>query len=138
MKSTFFLCFVVISFTALAQRRNETKNPLIGTWKFTQQSKMSADRTSSKYFPIYKTEYFVLDAGQKFKHFFLDADNVLVKVLEGKWTATNNKLRMKYSTIKYEFDTDFFCLDDELLLGSNFKFLTFTKQENDSYNLALK
>lgn len=132
------MCFVAYTVTALAQRKDETKNPLTGIWKFTQQSVMSTDRELSGFFPVYKTEYFVLSHDEKFKHVFLDEEGTVVKVLEGKWEDSGNTLYIRYSGIKYKFSTNYFFIGDELILGDDFKYITFTKQQEDEQNLALK
>ncbi|MCC6515402.1 MAG: lipocalin family protein [Chitinophagales bacterium] len=140
MKKAFFLmCLVAISVTALAQRKSETKNPLIGTWKFTNQTKVNEFQKvfqNKNDFPI---EYFTFNANQTFKHEFLDADEHIVKVLTGKWKkGSNSSITIYYKDIEFELNTAYFFIDKDLVLGQNFSHVIFSKQDMFDKNIAMK
>jgi len=142
MKTTFFLlCLTALSMTALAQRKSETKNPLIGSWKFTTQSKTNELQKlfSKNMKQDYQYEFFVFEENNRFRHEFVNQDGVTIKVLKGKWKATaEDKVRIEYADIDYELNTSFFFIDQNLVLGQHFNHVIFSKDLPDDRNVALK
>ena len=71
MKKTFFLmCLITVFVTALAQRKNETKNPVIGYWKFSNKSAINDFQPVLKYKRNYPIEFFTFESNHDFKHDF--------------------------------------------------------------------
>lgn len=139
MKKTFFLmCFVAVTVTALAQRKNETKNPIVGSWKFSNQSKVNDfQKVFDNKKKDYQTEYFIFSADHTFTHEFIDKDDKLVKTLKGKWKSAGDKIKIDYSEVDYTLSLDYFFIDKDLVLGQNFNHVIFTKGDVD-YNMAMK
>ena len=139
MKKAFFLmCFVAVSVTALAQRKNETKNPLLGSWKFSNQTEINDFQKVLKYKRNYPTEYFIFESNHDFKHDFYDQKNNLAKTLKGKWKSQDDNITIIYSDIKFSFVTSYFFIDKDLVLGQNFNHVIFTKEKADDINVAMK
>lgn len=138
MKKAFFLmCFVAITVTALAQRKNETKDPFIGTWKFSSKTVVNDFQKLFVHKRDYPIEYFTFEANHTFKHDFYDGKKNLVKTLNGKWKSVGDLIQIKYSTIEVELLTHYFFIDKDLVLGQNFSHVIFTR-ENTDYNVVLK
>ena len=140
MKKTLFLmCLVAVFVTALAQRKNETKTPIIGSWKFSNQSKVNDFQKifENKQSLDYQTEYFTFEPNHTFKHEFISKDDKLIRTLKGKWKSVGNKIKIEYSDIDYALTLDYFFLDQDLVLGQNFNHVIFTKGDVD-YNMAMK
>ena len=140
MKTTFFLMFTVaLSVTTLAQRKNETKNPIIGSWKFSNQSVINDFQKAfeNKQYRDCKTEYFTFAPNHSFKHNFIDKDGLPIKTLTGKWKSIGSKIKIDYTEIDFSFITSYFFLDQDLVLGQNFSHVIFTRDDLE-YNVALK
>lgn len=140
MKTTFFLMFIVaLSVTTLAQRKNETKSPIIGSWKFSNQSAINEFQKAfeNKQYRNCKTEYFTFEPNHTFKHNFIDQEDRIIKTLSGKWKSIGNKIKIEYAEIDFSFTTSYFFLDKDLVLGQNFSHVIFTKDDWD-YNVVMK
>lgn len=138
MKRAFFLMwFVAVFVTALAQRKDETKNPVIGSWKFSNQSFVNDFQPVLNYKRNYPCEYFTFESNHDFKHDFYDQKNNLVKTLTGKWKVNDGKIKIQYSEINFTLTVDYFFIGKDLVLGLNFNHVIFTK-ENTDYNVAMK
>jgi hypothetical protein len=133
------MCFVAVTVTALAQRKNETKNPIVGSWKFSKQSKLNDFQKvfEDKQQRDYKTEYFTFESNHTFTHEFIDKDDKLIRTLKGKWKASGDKIKIVYSDVDYALSLDFFFIDKDLVLGQNFNHVIFTRGDTD-YNMAMK
>ena len=134
------MIFVTIYVTTLAQRKDETKNPIVGTWKYVTQS----DNNDFQKVKInvlkqdYQIELFIFESNNHFKHKFLDFEGNVVKVLEGKWKAATDKIKISYTDIDYTLNLDYFFLDKDLVLGKNFSHVIFTMDNVSDKNIALK
>lgn len=138
MKKAFFLmCIVAVSVTALAQRKSETKNPIIGTWKFSNQTEVNDFQKINKYKRFYPTEYFTFEANHEFKHEFYDQKNNLAKTLKGKWKTQDDKINLIYTDINYDLSTSYFFIDKDLVLGKLLNHVIFTRDFSD-YNVVMK
>jgi hypothetical protein len=131
--------FLTITGNAIAQKNKETNSPLIGSWKFSNQSKLNDFQKifENEQQRSFKTEYFTFDSNHKFKHEFISKDDKVVKTLYGKWKSTGNKIKIDYSSIDYSLLLDYFFIDKDLVLGQNFNHIIFT-QDNLERNVALK
>ncbi len=138
MKRAFFLMwFVAVFVTALAERKDETKNPVIGSWKFSNQSFVNDFQPVLNYKRNYPSEYFTFEANHDFKHDFYDQKNNLAKTLTGKWKISDGKIKIQYADINFTLTVDYFFIGKDLVLGLNFNHVIFTK-ENLDYNVAMK
>ncbi len=131
------MCFVAVAVTALAQRKDETKNPFIGSWKFSKQSVVN---DFQKVFNSldYQTEYFTFAQDHTFSHQFIDKEGNLVKSMQGKWKSNGDKINIHYSGIDFTLTISYFFLDNDLVLGQNFSHVIFTKDNVDFVNTAMK
>lgn len=138
MKKAFFLmCFVAAVVTALAQRKNETKDPFIGTWKFSNKSAVNDFQKVFQDKRDYPSEYFTFESNHTFIHEFYDKKNNLVKALKGKWKSVNDKISISYTDIDFNLITTYFFIGKDLVLGQNFSHVIFSREAPD-YNVALK
>lgn len=140
MKNTLtLLLFLMIFGNAVAQKNKEAKSPLIGSWKFSNQSKLNDFQKifENEQQRSFKTEYFTFASNHTFVHEFIDKDDNLVKSLKGKWKSVGNKIKIEYSDIAYALTLDYFFLDKDLVLGQNFNHIIFT-QGNPERNLVMK
>ncbi len=138
MKKAFFLmCIVAISVTALAQRKNETNYPFIGTWKFSSKTFVNEFQKSifnKRNFPV---EYFTFEKDHTFRHEFFDSNNHLGKTFTGKWKSSVDNIKISYDEVDFNLSTTYFFIDADLVLGQNFNHVIFSK-EISGYNVALK
>lgn len=141
MKTAFFLLLsVVISTTVMAQRKDETQKPLLGTWQFNRQStindfqKIPSDEAS----PVFKTEYFTFAPNGTFTHEMLNAKGTEGRLLKGKWKIQGDKIKMTYSDIDYQVQTTYFFIDNDLVLGQNFNHVILTKAISDDAPYTMK
>ena len=125
--------------SAIAQKNKDTKSPIIGSWKFSNQSKLNDFQKvfENKKQNDFKSEYFTFEANHSFKHEFIDKDDNLVKTLKGKWKAVGNKIKIEYSDIDYTLTVDYFFIDKDLVLGQNFNHVIFTQDNFFNNNVAL-
>ncbi len=130
-----FLSIIVIN--TFAQKRNESKSPIIGSWKFTRQSTLNDFQKVFKE-KSYQAELFTFSGNQTFKHEFVDASEQVIKVLKGKWKIANDKIQIKYADVDYEVYIDYFFLESDLVLGQNFSHVIFKKLDNEERNLTMK
>ncbi|MFN8237537.1 MAG: lipocalin family protein [Chitinophagales bacterium] len=139
-KLLFLLCLVTMGVTALAARKNDTQNPIVGSWKFSRQSKQNEFRKvmNNNAHEDYKTEYFIFEGDNKFRHEFVNEKGTVVKVLKGKWKTTGDKIKIEYADIDYNLTISYFFLDNDLVLGQNFNHVIFSKDNADNQNYALK
>lgn len=140
MKTTFFLLMLAISLTTLAQRKNQSINPIVGSWKISNQSKMNDfqkvfDQNQSGNI---QTELLTFEFNNKFKHEFMDGNGNVLKTLKGKWKAAGSKIKIDYSDIEYNLTVDYFFLEKDLVLGQNFNHVIFTKDELDNIKTTMK
>ena len=139
MRTLFLLMFFVsISVTTLAQRKSETVNPIVGSWKFTSQSAVNDFQKVFRNSGNYQTQYFTFDADHQFKHDFLDKDNNLIKSMKGKWKFSGSKIKIEYADVDYKLAMDYFYIGSDLVLGQNFNNVVFEKSNVDFQNVALK
>ena len=134
------MIFVAIYVTTLAQRKDETKNQIVGTWKYVTQSDVNDFQKVKIDVPKqdYQTELFVFESNNHFKHEFIDAKGNIVKILKGKWKTTLDKIKISYTDIDYTLNLDYFFLDKDLVLGKNFSHVIFTMDNVSDKNIALK
>jgi hypothetical protein len=139
MRTLFLLMyFATISVTTLANRKNETENPIVGSWKFTSQSTVNDFQKVFGSSGNYQTQYFTFDANHQFKHDFLDKDNNFIKSMKGKWKFAGNKIIIEYSNVDYKLAMSYFYIGTDLVLGQNFNIVVFEKSNIDFQNVALK
>ena len=128
---------VALFVTALAQRKDETKNPVIGTWKFSKQTTINEFQKLFKYKRTYPTELFTFESNHSFRHELLDTKNNIVKIFNGNWKSVHEKIVIDYDDIDFKLVTDYFFLGNDLVMGKNFSHVIFTKYEGDA-NFAMK
>mgnify|MGYP000977468026 CR=1 FL=1 len=139
MKTIFTLIsFLTITFTAVAEQKNETQNPIVGTWKFSSQSAINDFQKVFANQNNYKTEFFMFEPNKTFKHDFVDNAGNLVKTLKGKWKLIGDKIKIAYSDIDYTITLGYFYIGKDLILGQNFNHVVFTKENIDFQNVAAK
>ena len=131
------MCIVASAVTALAGKKNETKTPFIGTWKFSNQSALNDFQKVAQNKQDCQTEYFTFNTDHSFTQDFLDAKKNLIKTLKGKWKSNGDKINITYYDIDFNLNTTYFFIDKDLVLGQNFNHIIFTKEDAD-YNVALK
>ncbi len=126
--------------TALAARKNDTQNPIVGSWKFSRQSNQNEFRKvmANNAHEDYQSEYFIFEGDNKFRHEFVNEKGVVVKVLKGKWKTTADKIKIEYSDIDYNLTISYFFLDNDLVLGQNFNHVIFSRDNTENQNYALK
>lgn len=132
--------FAVISLTTFAQRKENANSPLNGSWKYSRQSVKNDFQFvgNSKTAVQHATEELIFEGKNQFRHEFLDKDGFVVKVLKGKYSIQNDKVKIVYADIKYELTVDYFFIGDELVLGNNFQHIILSKQDLNAGNVALK
>ena len=132
MKRLIFLMYLVtISVTALAGKKNEPKNPIIGTWKFSRQSINNDFQKKFDGMRSYPIEYLTFYEDHTFKHEFLDTKNNTGKTLIGKWKNNESAITINYSDIEFAVNSKYFFLDNDLVIGQNFNHVIFTKSITD-------
>jgi len=139
------LLLLLIS-VGFAKGKKEAASPLIGSWKFTRESKINDYQKimAKNSGTDFNTEYFVFEKNQQFRHEFITPDGSIGKVLIGKWRITDNKVKIEYSNIDYVLNTDYFFIADDLVLGQNFNHIILSKENKDGFenldnkNVALK
>ncbi|MBK9328663.1 MAG: hypothetical protein IPM95_04945 [Sphingobacteriales bacterium] len=139
-KLLFLMCFATMGVTALAARKNDAQNPVVGSWKFSRQSNQNEFRKvmANDASKDYQSEYFIFEGDNKFRHEFVNEKGVIVKVLKGKWKTTGDKIKIDYSDIDYNLTISYFFLDNDLVLGQNFNHVIFSKDNTENQNYALK
>lgn len=141
MKNLFFMLLaMLLSISAIAQRKNETQKPFIGNWKFSNKSKNNDFQKVFDGSTIinYKSEIFKFATNGTFKHDFIDTKGNTVRTLEGKWKSTGDKINIKYTEIDYELSLSYFFIDQDLVLGQNFNHVIFTKEINFENPITMK
>lgn len=133
-----FLLLLLVSASAIAQKNKEIKSPIIGTWKFSIQSKQNEFRKTFDHQrqADYQTEFFTFETNHTFRHDFADKDGNIVKTMKGKWKTAGEKISITYIDIDYVLLTSYFFLDKDLVLGKNFSHVIFTKA-TDEENVAM-
>lgn len=123
-------------------KKDKAPNPICGVWKYSNGSTINDFQRITKQ-EIKKQnglEYFVFYENNKFKHEFLDNNKQIYKVLEGKWKASDGKIKINYSGIDFQLSLDYFFIDKDLVLGQNFNHVILSKDayeiSNDNVNLA--
>ena len=86
------------------------KSHLVGSWK-------------------YITEYFIFEENNKFRHEFINKDDVVIRIFKGKWKFVNNKIKIEYVAFRYTLTLDYFFLDQDLVLGQHFNHIIFRKED---------
>lgn len=139
-KLLLLMCFVTTGVTALAVKKNDAQNPIVGSWKFSRQSNQNEFRKvmPNNAHEDYKTEYFIFEGDNKFRHEFVNEKGAVVKVLKGKWKTNGDKVKIEYEDIDYNLTISYFFLDNDLVLGQNFNHVIFSKDNTDNQNYALK
>lgn len=132
------ICFLTTAITASANQKNETQNPIIGTWKFSSQSAINDFQKVFNNQNDYQSEYFMFEPNKSFKHDFVDNAGNLVKTLKGKWKFMGDKIRIEYSDIDYTMTMGYFYIGTDLILGQNFNHVIFTKENIDFQPVAAK
>lgn len=139
MRTLFLLIyFVTISVTTIAQKKYETENPIVGSWKFTSQSAVNDFQKVFRNSANCQTQYFTFDTDHHFKHDFLDKDNNLIKSMKGKWKFSGNKIKIEYSDVDYKLAVEYFYIGSDLVLGKNFNIVVFEKSTIDFQNVATR
>ncbi len=138
-KLTILLLLTMLG-SAYAQKKKDENNPIIGSWKFSNQS---AKNDFQKVFENgqnkdLKSEFFTFDPNHTFKHDFISKSGILLKSLKGKWKSIGDKIRIEYSDIDFSLSFSYFFLDKDLVLGQNFSHVIFTKDNIDFQNVAIK
>lgn len=129
MKTAFFLlCLVAMFGTTLAQRKNETENPIIGTWKFSRQSINNDFQKKFEGMRNFPNEYLTFYQNHTFRHEFMDTKGNVGKELTGEWKLKNDAISILYDEIDFNLKTNYFFIDTDLVLGQNFNHVVFTKQ----------
>lgn len=134
---TLLLILVLFASTNLpAMKNNERTNPIIGTWKYKNQSIKNDFQfvLNTKGLQTF-TESFIFEPNHKFRHEFMNDKGEIIKVLNGQWKTVGEKIKITYNTINYVVAVDYFFLDNDLVLGQNFNHVIFSK-ENDEINLS--
>ncbi|MFN8266959.1 MAG: lipocalin family protein [Chitinophagales bacterium] len=138
------LLLLLIS-VGFAKGKKEAASPLIGSWKFTRESKINdfQKAMAKNSGTDFTTEYFIFEKNQQFRHEFIAQDGAVIKVLTGKWKIADNKVKIEYANIDYTLNTDYFFIADDLVLGQNFNHVVLSKGDKgfenlDNKNVALK
>ncbi|MDB5226500.1 MAG: hypothetical protein JWN78_693, partial [Bacteroidota bacterium] len=140
MKLTLLIMiFLALAGSSLARKHKEI-SPVIGTWKYTNQSAYNELQKMMSLMPelLYKNEYFIFARDNKFRHEFTDKDGNLLRTLAGKWKIVADKIKIDYTEIKYSVTVNYFFLENDLVLGQNFNHVIFTRGEPNFENIALK
>lgn len=141
MKKVLFLMLFAATFgNAIAQKNGNSNNPILGTWKFTNQSQKNEFQNVLSFCKdeIIKEEYFVFQAKNRFQHQFINDKGIVVKTLEGKWKADNSKIKITYNALDYNLSVYYFFLGEDLVLGQNFSHVIFTKDNLNDQNFTMK
>lgn len=139
MKKIFFLlCFVATSVFMSAQTKNETSNPIIGTWKFSNQSAINDFQKVFVNKGNYQTEHFIFEPNHTFRHEFIDKEGNLVKMLKGKWKFIGSQIKIEYTDIDFTLTINYFYIDKDLVLGQNFNHVIFTREDIDFQAVSSK
>lgn len=141
MKKVLLIALIIAtSIGGYAKKVNQNNSLVVGTWKYTRSSSVNSLQKLSSILPAlsYKSEYFVFQPDNKFKHEFVDENNNVVKTIKGTWKLSDNKIKISYSDIDFQFVVDYFFLDKDLVLGQNFNHIIFTKDVLEDRNIALK
>ena len=139
MKTIIFLaCLTIVSFTATSKPNNLPVNQIVGTWKFSSQSKTNDFQKVFTNKANYQTEFFTFESNHRFSHEFMDNKGNSVKTLKGKWKLAGDKISIAYSEIDYTLITEYFYIGKDLVLGKNFNHIVFTKENTDFQNMASK
>ncbi|MDB5226705.1 MAG: hypothetical protein JWN78_898 [Bacteroidota bacterium] len=119
-----------------ATKNNERTNPIIGTWKYKNQSIKNDFQfvLNSKNLQTH-SESFIFEPNHKFRHEFINDKGEIIKVLTGQWKTVGEKIKISYNTINYAVNVDYFFLDHDLVLGQNFNHVIFSK-ESEEINLS--
>lgn len=138
-KLLILLLFLTMAGSAIAKHK-ATKDPFIGTWKFTNQTAVNDFQKAFAYNKQseIKSEYFTFESNHTFKHDFLDKNGNLLKSLSGKWKSSGEKINIKYADIYFNLSIKYFFIDNDLVLGQNFSHVIFTKDIVGSQNFASK
>jgi hypothetical protein len=139
-KLLFLMLFLALAGNSLAKKDRNLNNPVLGTWKFYNQSvKNDLQPVKSMLGLNYKSEVFIFETDNQFRHEFLNAEGETLKTLHGKWKSSADKIKISYTDINFKLEINYFFIDQDLVLGQNFNHVIFTKYtETDNRNLTLK
>jgi hypothetical protein len=136
---------ILLTGMGFAKGKKEAASPLVGSWKFTRESKINdfQKAIAKNSGTNFTTEYFIFEKNQQFRHEFIAQDGAVIKVLTGKWKIADNKVKIEYANIDYSLNTDYFFIADDLVLGQNFNHVVLSKEDKgydnlDDKNVALK
>lgn len=132
------MIFLAVAGSSFA--RKPKVSPIMGTWKYTNQSTHNELQKMMSLMPdiVYKNEYFIFSMDNKFRHEFRDKDDRLLRTLTGKWKIVGEKINIDYTEVKFSVTVNYFFLDNDLVLGQNFNHVIFTRDEQNTENIALK
>ena len=86
MKTLFFwVCLTIANLTAVSKPANQPMNQIIGTWKFSSQSKINDFQKVFINQPEYQTELFTFKPNHTFVHEFADENGIAIKSMKGKY-----------------------------------------------------
>lgn len=132
MKTLFFLvCLTLANLTAVSRPANQPMNQIIGTWKFSSQSKINDFQKVFINQPEYQTELFTFKPNHTFVHEFADENGNAIKSMKGKWKLVGEKIRITYTGIDYIVSSEYFYIGTDLVLGKNFNHIVFTRENAD-------
>ena len=140
MKNLLLLVLFLTMYGNIMAKFKVTKNPFIGTWKFTNQTAINDFQitfANNKQSDI-KFEYFTFESNHTFQHNFLNKNGDLVKSLSGKWKSTGEQININYSGIDFKLSVNYFFIDKDLVLGQNFSHVIFTKDIISTQKFSFK
>jgi len=107
------------------------KSQLVGSWKYITQSRVNDFQkiTNTIAKEDYVAEYFIFEENNKFRHEFINKDDVVIRIFKGKWKFVNNKIKIEYVAFRYTLTLDYFFLDQDLVLGQHFNHIIFRKED---------
>ena len=139
MKTFIFLfCLTILSHTVVSKPNKQAANQIVGTWKFSSQSKINDFQKVFANQADYQTEFFTFAPNNTFIHEFTDVNGNSVKTLNGKWKFTGNAITITYTGIDYSLISEYFYIGKDLVLGKNFNHVLFTRENTDFQDMASK
>ena len=137
MKTLFFwVCLTIANLTAVSKPANQPMNQIIGTWKFSSQSKINDFQKVFTNQPEYQTEFFTFNPNHTFVHEFTDENGNAIKSMNGKWKLMGDKISIIYNDIDYIVYSEYFYIGKDLVLGKNFNHIVFTRENIDFLDVA--
>ena len=138
MKTLFFwVCLTIANLTAVSKPANQPMNQIIGTWKFSSQSKINDFQKVFTNQPEYQTEFFTFNPNHTFIHEFADENGIAIKSMKGKWKLMGDKISIIYNDIDYIVYSEYFYIGKDLVLGKNFNHIVFTRENVDFLDVAV-